>query len=98
MQATARRRPRQWTADDDAHLDAILALAEVWRARHGHVTLADLELDPRLATFVVAGMCAKHGQFVKEWTGRIGEEIPLEVCCPGDRGHCAEIVPVFVLV
>lgn len=90
---------RDWTEDDDALLGAILALRQTWSARDGHVTLADLGLDPRLATFVLSGVCPRHGQFVREWTGRATDALPIEArCSVADRGRCHEVAPVFVLV
>jgi hypothetical protein len=91
--------PREWTADDDALLGAILALRTAWRDSHGRLTLTRLELDPHLVTFVVSGLCPKHGQFVREWSGRLSDPLPLEARCPvGESGRCAETSPVFVLV
>ena len=91
--------PREWTADDDALLGAILSLREAWRESRGRLTLARLELDPHLVTFVVSGLCPKHGQFVSEWSGRPSDALPLEARCPaGESGRCAETTPVFVLV
>jgi len=100
MQAkVAPRLPREWTADDDALLGAILSLREAWRECRGRVTLARLELDPHLVTFMVSGLCSKHGQFVSEWSGRLSDPLPLEARCPvGESGRCAETAPVFVLV
>lgn len=90
---------RDWTDDDDALLGAILALRAAWSAHAGRVTLADLDLDPRLATFVLSGVCPRHGQFVREWTGRAIDPLPIEArCSAADRGRCQEIAPVFVLV
>lgn len=90
---------REWTEDDDALLAAILALRETWRQCRGRVTLPRLELDPRLVTFVLSGVCSRHGQFVREWTGRLSDPLPLEArCSAADSGGCHEISPVFVLV
>jgi hypothetical protein len=91
--------PRRWGADDDAHLDAILALRELWRERRGRVRLADCALEARLVTFVVSGLCPRHGQFVSEWSGRVQDSLPLEARCPvGDGSRCDQTTPVFVLV
>ncbi len=88
-----------WTADDDALLDSILALRTAWEEHRGQVTLAALGLDPALVTFVVSGLCPKHGQFVAEWTGRACDRPPLEARCPGaNERRCGELSPVFVLV
>ncbi len=55
--------------------------------------------DPRLVTFVLSGVCPRHGQFVREWTGRRSDPLPLEARCgAAERGRCHETVPVFVLV
>jgi hypothetical protein len=95
----ARRAPREWTADDDALLGAILSLREAWRECRGRVTLATLELDPHLVTLMISGLCPKHGQFVREWSGRLSDPLPLEARCPvGESGRCSETSPVFVLV
>ncbi len=80
-------------------LDAILALRHAWREREGRLTLAALDLDPHLVTFVVSGFCPRHGQFVSEWTGLAIEPIPLEArCSAGEPGRCVMTSPVFVLV
>lgn len=79
-------------------LDAILWLRRVWSHRDEHVTLADLGLHTALATFTVSGLCPRHGQFVSEWTGRVGEAVPLEVRCSASRRGCNETAPVFVVV
>lgn len=90
---------REWTEDDDASLEAILAVRRVWAERRGRVTLGDLGLDARLVTFVVSGLCSRHGQFVTEWTGRTTDAPPLEARCPAsERGRCAMLAPVFVLI
>ncbi|HET7700657.1 MAG TPA: hypothetical protein VFM06_07325 [Candidatus Limnocylindria bacterium] len=90
---------REWTEEDDAFLEAILALRRIWDERHARVTLGDLGLDGRLVTFVVSGLCSRHGQFVAEWTGRASDAPPLEAPCPAsERGRCGMIAPVFVLV
>ena len=90
---------RGWTQDDDAHLDAILALRERWRERRGRVRLADCDLETKLVTFVVSGVCPRHGQFVSEWTGRLNDALPLEArCAAGDGQRCDVTSPVFVLV
>lgn len=97
-EAAARGR-REWSADDDALLDAIVALRARWRECHGHVTLAAVGLDASLVTFMVSGLCPRHGQFVTEWTGRVDDRPPLEARCPAGGGtRCAELSPVFVLV
>jgi hypothetical protein len=100
MPAHSEPRPaRDWTGDDDAHLDAILALRELWRERRGRVRLADCQIDARLVTFVVAGLCHRHGQFVAEWSGRTHDPLPLEARCPaGEGARCDVTSPVFVLV
>ena len=99
MQTLRARDARDWTEDDDALLGAILSLRREWRARGGHVALADLGLETPCVTYVVSGLCPKHGQFVAEWTGRLREPLPLEArCSAADRGRCAETSPVFVLV
>ena len=93
------RRGREWTDQDDAMLDAILGLEKIWAERGGAVTLAMLELDARLVTFVVSGLCPRHGQFVADWTGRCTDPIPLEARCPAaESGRCWETSPVYVLV
>jgi hypothetical protein len=98
MQAQMRR-PRAWSETDDRMLDAILWLRRVWAHKDGRVTLTDLGLDARLVTFVVSGLCPKHGQFVSEWTGRTSDPVPLEArCSAAERGRCHETSPVFVLV
>ena len=96
----AQERPgRNWTEHDDDMLDAILALRHIWDERDGAVTLAMLELDARLVTFVVSGLCPRHGQFVADWTGRCTDPIPLEARCPAaESGRCWETSPVYVLV
>jgi hypothetical protein len=96
----AQKRPaRDWTEEDDALLAAILALREIWDARAGRLTLADLELDATLVCLVVSGLCPRHGQFVTEWTGRRTDPFPLEARCPAaERGRCWETSPVYVLV
>ena len=96
----AQERPgREWTDQDDAMLDAILGLEKIWEERGGTVTLAMLELDARLVTFVVSGLCPRHGQFVADWTGRSTDPIPLEARCPAaESGRCWETSPVYVLV
>lgn len=99
MQAVRARPERAWTEHDDALLLAILSLREIWREREGHVSLADLALDARCATFAISGLCPKHGQFVTEWIGRPTDALPLESRCPAaEQGRCAEMSPVFVLV
>lgn len=98
MRAQAGRR-HGWTPDDDAMLDAILWLRRVWAHKANGVTLADLGLDPHLVTFVVSGLCPRHGQFVTEWTGRTCDPVPLEArCSAAETGRCGETSPVFVLV
>jgi len=93
------RQAREWTDQDDAMLDAILGLEKIWEERGGTVTLAMLELDARLVTFVVSGLCPRHGQFVADWTGRSTDPIPLEARCPAaESGRCWETSPVYVLV
>jgi hypothetical protein len=93
------RRPRAWSEHDDAMLDAILWLRRVWAHREARVTLADLGLDAGLVTFVVSGLCPRHGQFVSEWTGRRSDPVPLEArCSAAELGRCGETSPVFVLV
>ena len=96
----AQNRPgREWTDQDDAMLDAIIGLEKIWEERGGRVTLAMLELDARLVTFVVSGLCPRHGQFVADWTGRCTDPIPLEARCPAaESGRCSETSPVYVLV
>jgi hypothetical protein len=96
----AQARPaREWTEQDDAMLDAILALRDRWQEHDGQLTLAALELDARLVTFVVSGLCPRHGQFVADWTGRCSDPIPLEARCPAsESGRCSETSPVYVLV
>lgn len=96
----AQERPaREWTDQDDTMLDAILGLEQLWAERGGRVTLATLELDARLVTFVVSGLCPRHGQFVADWTGRSTDPIPLEARCPAaESGRCWETSPVYVLV
>ncbi len=99
MRSEVAQRIRDWTDDDDALLGAILALGRSWSARNGRVTLTDLGLDSRLATFVLSGVCPRHGQFVREWTGRATDVLPIEArCSVADRGRCHEVAPVFVLV
>ena len=70
MQALRSRAAREWTEDDDALLDAILALRDAWRDREGKLTLRDFGIETRCVTYVISGLCPKHGQFVTEWTGR----------------------------
>jgi hypothetical protein len=96
----AQKRPaREWTEHDDAMLEAILGLGGIWEAHAGRVTLEHLQLDARLVTFVVSGLCPRHGQFVADWTGRCSDPIPLEARCPaGESGRCSETSPVYVLV
>ncbi len=96
----ARMRPvREWNEQDDALLDSILAVRRVWDESGGHLTLAALELDTRLVTFVVSGLCPRHGQFVSEWTGRCTDPVPMESRCPAsETGRCSETSPVYVLV
>ena len=96
----AQKRPvREWTEHDDALLDSILAVRRVWDESGGRLTLAALELDARLVTFVVSGLCPRHGQFVAEWTGRCNEPVPMETRCPAsETGRCSETSPVYVLV
>jgi hypothetical protein len=90
---------RTWTERDDDMLDAILALEKIWEERGGQVTLAALAIDARLVTFVVSGLCPRHGQFVADWTGRCTDPIPLEARCPAaESGRCWETSPVYVLV
>lgn len=90
---------RTWTEHDDDMLEAILALRRIWDEREGRVTLAALELDARLVTFVVSGLCPRHGQFVADWTGRCTDPVPLEARCPAaESGRCCETSPVYVLV
>ncbi len=90
---------REWTERDDALLDAILAVRRLWDEHDGQVTLAALELDTRLVTFVVSGLCPRHGQFVAEWTGRCTDPVPMEARCPAaETGRCGETSPVYVLV
>lgn len=80
-------------------LDAILGLRKIWDEHEGRVTLAALELDARLVTFVVSGLCPRHGQFVADWTGRRTDPVPLEARCPAaESGRCWETSPVYVLV
>jgi hypothetical protein len=94
-----KRRAREWTEQDDLMLDAILELERLWDDRGGHLTLAALELDARLVTFVVSGLCPRHGQFVADWTGRSTDPMPLETRCPAaESGRCWETSPVYVLV
>ena len=96
---TPERQAREWTEQDDLMLDAILGLARIWDERHGRVTLAALELEARLVTFVVSGLCPRHGQFVVDWTGRCTDPIPMEARCPAaESGRCWETSPVYVLV
>ena len=88
-----------WTEHDDDMLETILALRRTWDERDGRVTLAALELDARLVTFVVSGLCPRHGQFVADWTGRCTDAVPLEARCPAaESGRCWETSPVYVLV
>ena len=96
----AQKRPaREWTEQDDVMLDAILGLGNIWDERDGQVTLAALQLDARLVTFVVSGLCPRHGQFVADWTGRCTDPVPLEARCPAaESGRCWETSPVYVLV
>lgn len=96
MPAAARR---EWTRHDDQMLDAILELERLWDANGGRVTLGALGMDARLVTFVVSGLCPRHGQFVSEWVARLGDPLPMEVRCPaGESGRCTETLPVYVLV
>jgi hypothetical protein len=90
--------PRRWSEHDDVMLDAILWLRRVWAKQHERVSLADLGLDPTLATFTVSGLCPRHGQFVSEWTGRVGDTVPVEARCSASRRGCNETAPVFVVV
>ena len=95
----ARHAWRDWSEDDDALLETILELRRRWDERRGRLTLATLELDHRLATFMLSGVCPRHGQFVREWTGRLADAPPLEArCTAAERGRCGELAPVFVLV
>lgn len=96
----APKRPvREWTDRDDTMLTAILALRETWERQGGTVRLGDLGIDARLVTFVVSGLCPRHGQFVSDWTGRHSDPVPLEARCPAaDSGRCSETSPVYVLV
>ncbi len=88
-----------WTDHDDDMLETILALRRIWDERDGKVSLAALELDSRLVTFVVSGLCPRHGQFVADWTGRCTDPVPLEARCPAaESGRCWESSPVYVLV
>ena len=96
MQALTARAAAVWCENDDALLAAILSLRDLWRVNEGRPTLRDLGLDARCATFVVSGLCPKHGQFVGEWTGRVTDPLPLEARC--SDGRCPELSPVFVLV
>jgi hypothetical protein len=100
MRAETGTRPgREWTADDDAHLECLLALRRLWHERDARVTLPDCDLEPKLVTFVVSGLCPRHGQFVVEWTGRPGDPLPLEARCSAGRCRaCSVTSPVFVLV
>lgn len=96
---TQQRQAREWTEQDDVLLDAILAVRRLWDEHDGALTLATLELDARLVTFVVSGLCSRHGQFVAEWTGRCTDGVPMEVRCPAaESGRCSETSPVYVLV
>jgi hypothetical protein len=97
VQTRTRRAKRAWSAEDDRSLDAILALRRAWYTRGGRLTLAALGLDARVVTFVVSGLCPRHGQFVREWTGRILDPLPLEARCPA-ADRCQQTSPVFVLV
>jgi len=99
VQALRSRAAREWTEDDDALLGAILALRDAWRDREGKLTLRDFGIETRCVTYVISGLCPKHGQFVTEWTGRHGESVPLEGrCSAAEQGRCVEMSPVFVLV
>ncbi|HEY6957544.1 MAG TPA: hypothetical protein VI814_01835 [Candidatus Limnocylindria bacterium] len=90
---------REWTEQDDALLDAILALRARWEEHRGALTLEQCALDPHLTTVVVSGLCSRHGQFVAEWTGRAGDRAPLDARCPAALPmRCTERCPVFVLV
>ena len=94
-----KRQSREWTEQDDIMLEAILGLERLWEERSGRVSLAALELDARLVTFVVSGLCPRHGQFVADWTGRCTDPDPLEARCPAaESGRCWETSPVYVLV
>jgi hypothetical protein len=94
-----RQTTRTWTEQDDAMLEAILAMGRIWADRGGRVSLAALELDTRLVTFVVSGLCPRHGQFVADWTGRYTDPVPMEARCPAaETGRCWETSPVYVLV
>jgi hypothetical protein len=94
-----KRQSREWTEQDDQMLQAILDLEKIWEERSGRVSLAALELDARLVTFVVSGLCPRHGQFVSDWTGRCTDPVPLEARCPAaESGRCWETSPVYVLV
>ena len=96
MQAARRH---VWTEHDDALLDAILALRALWDDHEAGLGLEDCGLDTRLVTVVVSGLCSRHGQFVSEWTGRAGDQPPLEAQCPVTLPlRCTERSPVFVLV
>ena len=90
---------REWTEQDDALLGSILVVRRLWDESGGRLTLAALELDARLVTFVVSGLCPRHGQFVAEWTGRCTDPVPMETRCPAaESGRCSETSPVYVLV
>ena len=80
-------------------LEAILEFGKIWDERDGQVTLAALELDARLVTFVVSGLCSRHGQFLADWIGRCIDPVPLEARCPAaESGRCWETSLVYVLV
>ena len=90
---------RVWTEQADALLESILVVRGLWDESGGRLTLAALALDARLVTFVVSGLCPRHGQFVAEWTGRGTDPVPMEARCPAaETGRCRETSPVYVLV
>ena len=90
---------RVWTEQEDALLESILVIRQLWDEGGGRLTLAALELDARLVSFVVSGLCPRHGQFVAEWTGRCTDPVPMEARCPAsETGRCGETSPVYVLV
>ena len=79
--STPRRKSVLWSAADDAALDAILSLEQIWDEKHGHVTLADLGLDARLRVLAIEANCIAHGNFAREWVGCLGESLPDEIAC-----------------
>ena len=85
---------------EEVALPALIAIEKAWRAAHrdgelspdiwgegpSRLRLSDLDLDTRLRTHAMYGICPVHGDFSFDWDGLRHEQPPEVARCSATSG------------